>query len=99
LAGKRAAGRKRGGIVRSAQTAVLPLSTPDARFSTVADVVKLLGDSINQVRTGKIGVNVANAIGVLTGVLLKALDGEAVEAELAQWRAEKEKHRGRRVVP
>jgi hypothetical protein len=95
LAAQRAAGRKRGGIVRSAKTAVLPLSTPDAPLSTVGDVVKLLADSINQVRTGKIGVNVANAIGVLTGVLLRALEGGEIERRLAELEAAQAKKKGR----
>ena len=97
LAAQRAAGRKRGGIVRSTKTAVLPSSTPDAPLASVGDVVKLLADSINQVRTGKIGVNVANAIGVLTGVLLRALEGDEIERRLAAVEASQAKRKGRRV--
>jgi hypothetical protein len=83
LAAQRAAGRKRGGIVRSARSAVLSSSTPDAPLATVGDLVRVLGDSINQVRKGEIGVNVANAIGVLAGVLLRALAGDEIERRLS----------------
>jgi hypothetical protein len=83
LAERRAEGRKRGGIVRSQRDAVLPPDTPDLALKTVADVITLLGQTINQTRTGKLAVNVANAIGVLTGVLLRALEGGDVETRLA----------------
>jgi hypothetical protein len=53
----------------------------------VADVVALLGRTINQVLTGKIGVGVGNCVGQLGGVLLRALEGDEVERRLAELEA------------
>jgi hypothetical protein len=47
----------------------------DVPLASVADVVSLLGQTINQVRRGPFDVKAANAIGYLSGILLKALEG------------------------
>lgn len=70
----RAEGRKRGGVNRSRPAATLPPETPDAPLSTVDDIINLLGQTVHQVRTGQLSVNAANSIGVLSGVLLRALE-------------------------
>lgn len=82
-AGQRAAGRRRGGISRSRPAATLPADTPDLQLKSVADVVVALGLTINQVRSGRLAVNVGNCLGVLAGVLLKAIEGSDLEQRLA----------------
>lgn len=46
------------------------------------DIVWLLGDTINQVRTGKMDVKVANCIGVLGSHLLRALELSNLEQRI-----------------
>jgi hypothetical protein len=91
-AAERAAGRKQGGISRSKPAATLSPNTADLPLQSVADVVAALGQTINQVRTGKLAVNVGNCLGVLAGVLLKAIEGGDLEQRLAALEA---KHAGR----
>jgi hypothetical protein len=69
---------------------VLPAGTPDLPLRTVTDVVTLLGQTINQVRRGELDPKVGNAIGMLTGQLLRALEG----ADLAERVAQLEEHFG-----
>src|SRR5262245_28760416 len=83
LARQRAGERRRGGVNPSRPAATLPPGTPDLPLKSVEDVVAALGQTINQVRTGKIAVNVANCSGVLAGVLLKAIEGGDLEQRIA----------------
>jgi hypothetical protein len=69
---------------------VLPAGTPDLPLRTVTDVVTLLGQTINQTRRGDMDPRVANAVGMLTGQLLRALEG----ADLAERVARLEGHFG-----
>jgi hypothetical protein len=69
------------------KTAVLPPDTPDAPLGSVADVVTLLGLTINQVRRGEIDPKVANAIGYLSATLLRALEQGDIERRLAELEA------------
>ena len=62
---------------------VLPEDTPDIDLTNSKDVVRLLSETINQVRTGRIAVNVGNALGILAGVLLKAMEADELEARVA----------------
>ncbi|MGD0920883.1 MAG: hypothetical protein ABSA70_03855 [Terriglobia bacterium] len=71
---ERAAARRAGGLKRSRQAAVLPLDTPDRSLATEADVVALLGMTVNQVLRGQLDPKVANTVGYLSTVLLKALE-------------------------
>ena len=82
LAARRAEGRRRGGLNRSKPAATLPPDTPDLPLKTVADVVALLGQSINQVRTGRLDARVGNCLGVLAGVLLRAIEGGELEQRI-----------------
>jgi hypothetical protein len=86
-AAKRQAGRRRGGRNSNFRVITLPADTADSPLATVADVVALLGRTINQVLTGKIGVGVGNCVGQLGGVLLRALEGDEVERRLAELEA------------
>lgn len=80
---QREAGRRQGGINRSQKAATLPSDTPDLPLKSVADVVTALAETINQVRTGRLAVNVGNCMGVLAGVLLRAIEGGELEARIA----------------
>lgn len=83
LAERRAQGRKQGGINRCKVASTLPLDTPDLPLDTVKDVVAMLAQTMNQVRTGKVAVQIGNCLGVLAGVLLKALEGSDLERRMA----------------
>ncbi|HUU92209.1 MAG TPA: hypothetical protein VM238_13505 [Phycisphaerae bacterium] len=79
------AARQAGG--RVGKTRVLPAETPDVPLSSVAEVVGLLGETINQLRRGEIDPRVANAVGYLSGTLLKALQQGDIEQRLADLEA------------
>jgi hypothetical protein len=83
LKAKRDAARKAGGRKRARGAVVLPTNTPDVPLNDVADVVKLLGTTINQCRRGQLDTRAANAIGQLSSVLLRALTEADVEQRLA----------------
>jgi hypothetical protein len=79
-AAQRAAARKAGG--EKGRALVLAAETPDAPLDTVGDVSRLLGQTVNQVRRGDLDPKIANAVGYLTGILLKALEVGEVERRL-----------------
>lgn len=62
---------------------MLPFDTPPVKLRSVADVVKLLGTTVNEVRVGKIDVRVGNCIGLLAGQLVNALKTSDLEARIA----------------
>ena len=76
--------RRAGGITRSRAAAVLPFDTPDHPLANVNDVSALLTDSINRLRRGQLEPRIANAMGSLTGVLLRAMEQGPVEERLAK---------------
>ena len=78
--GRRA--RRAGGINRSQNTTVLPPETPDISLHTIHDVSTLLAESINQVRRGQLDARVANTVGFLAGILVRALEQSRVEEGL-----------------
>jgi hypothetical protein len=47
---------------------------PPVEIKEVSDVVKLLEDTVNRVRSGEVDVRIGNCIGVLSGQLIKALE-------------------------
>jgi hypothetical protein len=84
-AAEREAAQRAGGSV--GKTAVLPPDTPDVPLASVADVIALLGRTVNQVRRGQIDPKVANAIGYLTATLLRALEQSDIEKRVAELEA------------
>jgi hypothetical protein len=74
--------RRAGGLARSKPARVLPADTPAVPLSSCKDVASLLGESIGQVRRGKLDPRVANTVGFLSGVLLKALEQGELEERL-----------------
>ena len=64
--------------MRSKLAAVLPAGTPDVRVKDMGAVVELLGETISQVRTGTVDPKIANAVGYLSSVLMRALEGSEI---------------------
>jgi hypothetical protein len=58
------------------------LEGSEIQIESTADIVKLLNETINQVRTGQIEVKIANAVGYLSGICLKALEQGDLEKRL-----------------
>ena len=90
LAGQRARGRRQGGRTRARAMAVLPPDAPDVPLRTVGDVVTLLAESINQTRKGQLDPRVANAVGYLASVLLRAQQDADLAVQLAELRRQVE---------
>jgi hypothetical protein len=80
--GRRA--RQAGGINRTRSAATLPSDTPDHPLGTTNDVSNLLADSINKLRRGQLDPRVANAMGYLATVLLRALVQGPLEERLTK---------------
>jgi len=74
--------RREGGLRRSRAAVVLPSGTPDHAIGSTQDVADLLGESINQLRRGQLDARVANAMGYLASVLLRALEQGPMEERL-----------------
>ena len=82
---EREAAQRAGGLRN--KVAVLSSTTPDARLLDARDVVKLLAETINQVRRGEVDPKVANAVGYLGGLLTKAIRETEIESRLANLEA------------
>ena len=82
MAGEREAARQAGG--RVGKTRVLPPETSAVPLSSMADVIALLGLTINEVRRGELDPKVANAVGYLAATLLRALEQGDIEKRLAE---------------
>jgi hypothetical protein len=57
---------------------------PDVKIQTSRDTVALLSDTINQVRKGIIEPRVANAVGYLTNIALKAVEQNDLEKRIVR---------------
>lgn len=79
---KMADARRRGGENRKPPPATLPEDTPPLRLRTIDDVVGLLEEAANSARVGRMSVNVANCLGQLGQVLLKALEKSDLEQRI-----------------
>ncbi len=66
---------------------MLPLDTPDHPLGNTKEVSALLSDSINRLRRGQLDPRVANAMGYLTSVFLRALEQGPIEERLARLEA------------
>lgn len=86
-AAEREVARRAGGHQRSRPAAVLDAGTPAKDLKTVGDVKGLLSETIHQVRTGAIDPKVANCVGYLSGILLKAIEVGEIEERLAAMEA------------
>jgi hypothetical protein len=74
--------QSRGG--RGHRMVTLPADTPDVKVEDGADVVKLIAETINQVRRGQIDPRVANTVAYLSNVLLAATGRREVESRIAE---------------
>ena len=64
--------------------ATLPTNAPDVKVEDGADVVKLLGATINQVRRGEIDPRVGNSVGYLANIVLAATGQRELESRIAE---------------
>src|SRR5262244_1654870 len=71
--------RRAGGLRRSRPAAVLPRDTADHPLGNTIEVSGLLAETINQVRRGEIDTRVANCMGQLASVMLRALEQGPLE--------------------
>jgi len=55
---------------------------PPVKIEKTSDIMKLLTDTINQVRQGELDCRVANSIGYLAGVAIKAYETSELEERL-----------------
>ena len=92
--GKRAVARRRGG--QAGRVATLPESS--VRVRSMADVLCLVEESINDVRTGRVDVRVANAVGYLATIALRAIEQGDLADRLAALEAVLAPERQRRVA-
>jgi len=62
-------------------------AAPDVTIEDCQDVVLLISETINQVRKGQIDPRVANAVGYLANVLIRALEQGEMEKRLNELEA------------
>ena len=79
--------RRAGGLSRSRRNSVLPAGTPDSPLQDTIEVAAFLAESINQVRPGELDPRVANSVGYLASVLLRALEQGPLEERMARLEA------------
>ena len=72
---------RRGGQAGAAR--VLP-GAPATAIASSADVCRLLGETLSQVRRGELDPKVSNAIGYLANIQLKALEQAEIEDALIE---------------
>lgn len=82
-----AAGGRRG------RMKTLDADADDVRVESCRDVVRLLSDTINQVRKGDLDPRVANAIGYLANVLIRAAEQGDLEKRIEDLEAAVQKDR------
>ena len=78
---ERTAAQKAGG--RNGRATVLSLDVPGRTVKTATDVVDLLSETINHVRTGQLDPKIGNCMGYLAGIILKAAEQGGMEERLA----------------
>jgi hypothetical protein len=92
--------RRAGGISSRRGPTTLPPDTADLPLATVADVSAALAQTINLVRRGQLDAKTANSAGYLLNVLLRALEGDALERQIEEMRQEMEAlHRHDQGIP
>ncbi|HTU21798.1 MAG TPA: hypothetical protein VMG10_27415 [Gemmataceae bacterium] len=63
---------------------VLPMEAADVQVEDVAGVVKLLGETINGVRSGKMDSKIGSTTGYLASILLRALEGSELAKQIEE---------------
>jgi hypothetical protein len=62
----------------------LDADAPEVKVEDCGDVVALISDTINQVRKGQLDPRIANAVGYLAAVLIKAASQGDIEKRIAE---------------
>jgi len=57
---------------------------PDVKIENIQDTVPLLSETINQVRKGEIDPRIANSVGYLANVIIKAVEQSDIEKRLEE---------------
>jgi len=65
----------------------LEASTPDVKVGDSGDAIALISQTINQVRKGQIDPRVANSIGFLANILIKAVERDKLETRIERLEA------------
>jgi len=79
-ADERFEGRAAGG--RQNRMSTLSADAPDVQVETCQDVARLLSATINQVRKGELDPRVANAVGYLANIFIKAIEQGDMEKRI-----------------
>lgn len=87
-------GRVEGGSVRAATT--LPADTPPLPLATAGDVLTAMAECYNLIRVGKLGVREGNALALIGGTLLRAVEARQLESELDDLRKQVNEMAGNR---
>ena len=96
-AAERTLARQRGGLRRSGQIALRILKDEGmspTEFKTPAEVCRLLSHTITNVQSGRLDHRIGAAIGMLSGVLLRALEVETLDNRLDAIEQELSKQKG-----
>lgn len=84
-AGARREAQSLGGRQNKMKT--LDQTAPDVKVEDCQDIVRLISETINQVRKGQIDPRVANAVGYLANVLIRAVEQGETERRLNELEA------------
>lgn len=78
--------RQRGGRARMQPKQLKTLSSdaPNAKIKSADDVVALLSETINQVLRGEVDPKVANTVGYLSGIILRAREQGDIEERIVE---------------
>ena len=96
-ADERTLARQRGGLRRSGQIAVHVLQDAGmspAAFKSPAEVCQLLSNTITNVQTGRLDCRIGAAVGMLAGVLLRAIEIDTLDNRLDAIELELSKQKG-----
>jgi hypothetical protein len=82
---KRREAQAQGG--RQNRMKTLEASAPDVKVEDSGDAIALISETINQVRKGQIDPRVANSVGFLANILIKAVERYKLETRIEQLEA------------
>jgi hypothetical protein len=85
----KAAERREAQALGGRQTRIntLDATAPDVKVKDCGDVVALISETINQVRKGMIDPRIANSVGYLANVLIKAFEQDELETRIERLEA------------
>lgn len=67
---------------RKSRMETLDVATSDAKIQDCRDVVALLTETINQVRTGQIDPRIANSVGYLANIAIRVFEQRDLESRM-----------------